>query len=116
LAGNAAKRKTLECQIRFELKRNGSLEGVAMKLRKMTYTQNGEKRQSEKWYAVWVDHSETLRRVPLFADRKASDEIAYKIDKLNSVRASDGILPPELSRFVEQMPSAIRIKLANWGF
>lgn len=86
-----------------------------MKLRKMTYTQDGETRQSEKWYAVWIDFSETLRRLPLFSDRKASGEIAYKIEKLNSIRASGDILPPELSRFVEQMPPSIRLKLATWG-
>ena len=58
-----------------------------MKLRKMNYKQDGETRQSEKWYAVWMDHSETLRRLPLFADQKASNEIARKIDRLNSVNS-----------------------------
>jgi len=74
----------------------------------MTYKQNGETRQSEKWYAVWMDHSETLRRLPLFSDQKASAEIARKIDRLNSVRASGDTLPPDLSRYVEQMPRAMR--------
>ena len=86
-----------------------------MKLRKMNYKQNGETRQGEKWYAVWMDHSETLRRLPLFADQKASNEIARKIDRLNSVRASGDTLPPDLSRYVEQMPRAMRTRLAEWG-
>ena len=86
-----------------------------MKLRKMTYTQAGERRQSERWYAVFVDFSESLRRLPLFTDRKASDELARKIDRLNSIRAAGDTIPPDLSRYVETMPPAVREKLAAWG-
>lgn len=78
---------------------------------------NGDriKKQSSKWYAVFQDYAEVLRRLPLFADRRSSDELARKIDKLNSIRASGDTIPPELSRFVETMPPAIRNRLAEWG-
>ena len=86
-----------------------------MKLRKMPYWQDGRRKLSSRWYAVWVDFSDTLRRLPLFEDRKASDELARKIDRLNSVRASGDTMPPELARYVETMPPAARAKLAEWG-
>ena len=86
-----------------------------MKLRKMTYTQDGKRKLSEKWYAVWVDFSETLRRLPLCEDRKAAEEAANKINKLNQHRANGENLPPELARYVENMPPALRDRLAEWG-
>ena len=44
------------------------------------------KRMSSKWYAVFVDWSEALRRLPLLEDKKASTELARKIERLNSIR------------------------------
>ncbi len=86
-----------------------------MKIRRMTYTKDGQRHQSEKFYAVFVDYSEALRRLPLFSDRKASEEAARKIDKLNQRRAAGDTLPPELTRFVESLPASIRDRLAEWG-
>jgi integrase len=91
-----------------------------MKLRKMPIYETApdgskSKRLSPKWYAVFVDYSETLRRLPLFEDRKASDEMARKIDRLNSMRAAGETIPPDLHRYVETMPPRIRGKLAAWG-
>jgi integrase len=91
-----------------------------MKLRRMpVYERDASgqriKRMSAKFYAVWVDYSGQLRRLPLFQDRKASEEMSRKIDRMNSLRAGGETLPPELSRFVETMPARIRERLAEWG-
>src|SRR4051794_13333452 len=86
-----------------------------MKLKRLPYWQDGQRKLSAKFYAVFVDWSEALRRLPLCEDRKAAQELANKIDKLNQHRASNDLLPPELSRFVEQMPAGIRDRLAEWG-
>jgi len=86
-----------------------------MKLRRMHYTQDGQTKQAGKFYAVFCDYTEALRRVPLFADRKASEEMARKIERLNSIRASGGEMSGDLSKYVETMPPAIRNKLATWG-
>jgi hypothetical protein len=72
------------------------------------------KKITPKYYAVWVDFSNQLRRLPLFEDRKASEEMSRKIDRMNDLRAAGETLPPELSRFVETMPPRIREKLAKW--
>ena len=86
-----------------------------MKLRKMPYWSNGERKLSDKFYAVFMDYSDVLRRLPLFEDRKSSDEIARRIDKMNSLRAAGDTLPPEMARYVETMPPIIRNRLADWG-
>ena len=86
-----------------------------MNIRKITYVRDGKKTQSDKWYASWQDSSGRMRRMALFADRKASQEVSGKIEKLESVRASGGMIPPELSRFIESTTPYIREKLAEFG-
>ena len=70
---------------------------------------------SSKWYAVFVDWSEALRRLPLLEDKKASAELARKINRLNSIRAGGDVMTTDLTRYVETMPPGIRSKLAEWG-
>ncbi len=91
-----------------------------MKLRQMPFYEKDAqgqkvKRMSSKWYAVFVDWSETLRRLPLLTDRKASGELARKIERLNSIRAGGDMMTADLTRYVETMPPGIRVKLAAWG-
>ncbi len=91
-----------------------------MKLRQMPFYEtdaNGQKvkRMSSKWYAVFVDWSEALRRLPLLEDKKASTELARKIERLNSIRAGGDMMTADLTRYVETMPPGIRAKLAEWG-
>jgi len=73
------------------------------------------KRMSARWYAVFVDCSGQLRRLALMEDKKASGELARRINDLNSVRAGGGMMTPDLTRFVETMQPGIRAKLAEWG-
>jgi integrase len=94
--------------------------GEVMKLRQMPfYETNAQgqkvKRMSTKWYAVFADWSETLRRLPLLENKKASTEIARKIERLNSIRAGGDVMTADLTRYVETMPPGIRTKLAEWG-
>ena len=74
------------------------------------------KKLSAKWYGCFVDFGGAMRRIPLLEDRRASETLARSVDKLNSLRSSgDKVLPPELARAVEDMPAAIRDKLASWN-
>ena len=91
-----------------------------MKVRKMPVYETDDqgakiKHLSAKWYAVFVDSSEALRRLPLLEDRKASEETARTINAMNSIRASGDTMPPDLARYIETMPPVIRSKLAEWG-
>jgi len=91
-----------------------------MKLRQMPFYETDAqgqkvKRMSSKWYAVFVDWSEALRRLPLLEDKKASTELARKIERLNSIRAGGDMMTADLTRYVETMPPGIRTKLAEWG-
>jgi integrase len=91
-----------------------------MKLRKMPVHETDpatgakSKRLSLKWYAVFVDFAGVLRRLPLLEDRRASNALADTVDRLNSLRSANEILPPDLSRHIESMPKAVRDRLAQW--
>jgi len=87
-----------------------------MKLRKMLVCETDDqgakiKHLSAKWYAVFVDSSEALRRLPLLEDRKASEEMAWTINAMNSIRASGDTMPPELARDIATMPP---LSATNW--
>ena len=86
-----------------------------MRVRRIGYTTDGERRLSAKWYGVFVDWSGALRRLPLFKDRKASESAARLVDRLNTIRATGDTMPPELARFVETMPATTRRTLVRWG-
>ncbi len=72
------------------------------------------KSKSTKWYAVWVDFRGILRRMPLDEDQKIANKYADQIDDLNSLRGSNKVIPPELAKFVETMPPAMRDRLVSF--
>ena len=86
-----------------------------MKVRPISYTENGAKKLTRKLYGVFADHNGVIRRLPLFADKKNSKEAARFVERLVSIRASGDALSPEDSRFIEYTVPTIRQKLADWG-
>jgi integrase len=88
-----------------------------MSVRRIPFTdkKSGEKRLSEKFYAVFQDQAQIQRRLPGFADRKATVEVERKVRNLVELRAAGETLPPELARFIETMPPTMRERLAEWG-
>src|SRR5271170_5394785 len=75
------------------------------------------KRPSKKLYAVFVDQSAVLRRLPLSADRKSAGELARTVDRLVSMKSagSESVLPPELSRVLDDLPGPMRQRLKARG-
>src|SRR5688572_20609904 len=88
---------------------------MKMRVRKIDRHDGGVKAKSSKFYAIFSDHAKIRRRIPLFEDRKASEEAGRKIDKLVDLRAANDTLPEELTRFVETTLPAIREALATYG-
>jgi integrase len=85
-----------------------------MQLRQLTYTDNGVTKLTRKWYGVFADHRGVIRKLSLFADRKNAAEAARNVERLVHTRAAGDLLPPELSRFLENTLPAVRKKLAEW--
>ena len=65
----------------------------------------GKTRDSAKWYVEIKDHNETVRRIPGFTDNKATQEFGRRLEKLVAVRTLGDTPGPDLSRWLETLPS-----------
>ena len=86
-----------------------------MKIAPHIFTKNGVQQQTKKLYARFYDHSGTRRTLPLFTDKKSSEDAGRAIERLASYRASGTDIPVELHRFIENTLPSIREKLGAWG-
>src|SRR5437870_5622938 len=86
-----------------------------MTIKPAIYMVNREKKLTKKLYAIFSDHNQIMRKLPLFDDKRNSNEAAQKIERLVHIRASGDTIPPDLSRFIENTTPHIRKRLADWG-
>ncbi len=92
-------------------------EGKGYRLFKTTYRdRQGKTRQAAKWYVEFRDHLETVRRLPVFTSKAASDELGRNLVKLVAYhRASGGQMDPALTSWLGLLPALIKTKLAEIG-
>ena len=87
-----------------------------MRVFKQKYkSRNGETRDSAKWYVELKDHNETMRRLPGFTDKKATKEFGRRLEKLVALRTLGDTPDPELSRWLETLPTDTRKRLGKFG-
>jgi integrase len=87
-----------------------------VRVSKATYKdRKGKTRESSKWYCEFRDHLETVRRLPLFKDRKQTETAGRNIEKLVACRVNHQAPDVELGRWLETLPSTLREKLAKCG-
>ena len=75
----------------------------------------GRKRESSKWYVEFRDHLDTIRRLPAYTDRAASEEFGRKVERLAACRASSMPLDKDLTRWIEALAPSVRDRLARIG-
>ena len=73
----------------------------------------GKLKQSAKWYVEFKDHTETTRRIPGFTDKKITEELGRRIEKLVALRVLGNAPDPELARWLESLPNELREKLTK---
>jgi integrase len=85
-----------------------------MRLYRPTYTRGGKTRTSQTW---WLDFTHEGRRLRLagLTSKRATEALAARVGDLLAVRQSGDSLPADLLRWLEQIPSAFRAKLAEVG-
>ena len=88
-----------------------------MRVFKTTYKdRQGRTREAAAWYVEFRDHLETVRRLPAFASKAASEEFGRNLVKLVEYhRATGGQTDPALSRWLADLPQRTRVKLADIG-
>ena len=87
-----------------------------MRVFRATYkTRDGKRKEAAKWYVEFRDHLDTVRRLPGFTDKKQSEELGRKIEKLVACRANGDSPDTTMSKWLEAMPGRVRKRLAAIG-
>jgi len=76
---------------------------------------NGRSIPYSVWYLEFRDHQETMRRTPAFKDKKASEELGRKIERLVSRRVAGESPDTSMSRWLETLPGKLIERLAKIG-
>ena len=71
--------------------------------------------ESRKWYCEFKDHLDTVRRVVLSTDKRASEEMARNLERLVAYRQAKRPLDGALLGFVDGLASELRAALSEWG-
>src|SRR5262249_39509828 len=84
---------------------------------KTTYKDGkGRTREAAKWYVEFRDPLYTIRRLPGFTSKAASEELGRNLEKLVSYHAaSGGQSDPKLTRWLAGLPARMRDKLVAIG-
>jgi integrase len=87
-----------------------------MRLYKDTYrNKDGEVKKTSKWYLDFRDHLNRRHYLAGFRDKKVTWDLAGQIESLISYRVSGQSLPPELQRWLENVPDAMKNKFVKWS-
>ena len=88
-----------------------------MRVFKTTYRdRQGVTQESSKWYVEFRDHAETIRRLPAFTSKQASEAFGQNLEKLISYhRATGGLTDPVLQQWLSQIPQSTRERLVEIG-
>ncbi len=85
-----------------------------MRLFQSTYKDRSRITQTTKrWYTELKDHRDTVRRIPAFDDKRASEELGRKLERLVSLRIAGERPDRDLTRFLEALPRKLREQLAR---
>jgi integrase len=88
-----------------------------MRVFKTTYKdRKGRTKEATNWYVEFRDHLETVRRLPAFMSKAASEELGRNLDKLVAYhKASGGQTDPALTKFLAGLETRIVQKLVAIG-
>lgn len=76
----------------------------------------GRTKEASRWYVEFRDQLETVRRLPAFTSKAASEEFGRNVVKLVAYhKGSGGQQDPALTRWIEGLPQGIRQKLISIG-
>src|SRR5688572_30194880 len=76
----------------------------------------GRTQEAAKWYLEFKDQLDTVRRLPAFTSKAASEELGRNLDKLVSYhKTSGGQTDPILTKWLTTLDNGIREKLVKIG-
>src|SRR5262245_14303321 len=90
---------------------------MCFRIFKTTYKdKSGRTKEAAKWYVEFRDHLETVRRLPAFTSKAASEEMGRNLIKLVAYfKGSGGQVDPSLTAWLTTLPRSAREKLVAIG-
>lgn len=88
-------------------------EGFSL-IRPKYKARNGDKRISRTWHVWFKDCRGKWRRLAGFTDKTATERFARKLVKLVGYRATNDLPDAVISKWVDELPDAVRDKLIAW--
>lgn len=82
---------------------------------KHTHGKAGEIQKTKNWYTEFKTHDGRRKRVPGYADKKLTEELGRKLERLASMRAVQMPLDADTLRWIEGLPKKLRANLVKWG-
>lgn len=87
-----------------------------MRVFQSTYKdRNGGRRKTEVWYAEVRDRHGKPRRIPGFTDKRATQELDRKLERLVSLRLAGEQPDIAMIRWLEGLPTKTREQLGRIG-
>jgi hypothetical protein len=88
-----------------------------MRVFKTTFKdRTGRTKEAAKWYIEFRDHLDTVRRLPAFTSKQASEEMGRNLEKLVAYyKATGGQTDPALTRWLAGLPQKTRERLVAIG-
>ncbi len=87
-----------------------------MSVFRRTYTgRDGKREKTGVFYVEFRDHMDRVQRVPGYRDRAATQELERKLRTLSALRASGSPPDETMRRWTENLPAALRDRLAAVG-
>lgn len=86
-----------------------------MRVFRATYKdKNGKKRRSGAWYVeIRIDGQK--RRFPGFTDKRATEELGRRVERLAAIRASGGVIGADTQTWIENLPARTRDYMLKTG-
>ncbi len=88
-----------------------------MYVRRRTYRdkRTGERKVCANHTVYFRDHRDVKRELTGFADRRATEELGRRVERLAEFRAAGCGLDRELARWLESVPDRVKERLVAWG-
>ena len=88
-----------------------------MRVFKTTYRdRKGKTREASKWYCEWTDHLNTVRRLPGFTSKAATEELGRNLERLTGyAKATGGQTDPKLADWLRGLSAGHKTSLVRIG-
>jgi len=86
-----------------------------MKVRRHSYTTDGVKHETQKFYIVFTDNRGERHQLPAFGDKKNSQALARTLARYLGATSTGEPPPPDLAAWPAKLERTIRKTLVKWG-